>query len=237
MQTEVCANSYQSAINAQKGGADRIELCTELGVGGITPSYGLLKRVLAALSIPVNVLIRPRSGDFCYSKAEYDTIKADIEFCKSLGCAGIVCGVLLPDLRLDVERTKELIELSRPMKFTFHRAFDCVKDPLKTLKQLIDLGADTVLTSGQEKTAIKGIDLLNKMKARANGGIRILPGGGINENNVRVFKDAGFGEVHFSATVAIDNLTSLPFFDDQTVLVSDLERIKKMVGLVKSRES
>ena len=203
MKTEVCANSYQSAINAQKGGADRIELCTELGVGGITPSHGLLKKVMSTLNIPVNVLIRPRSGNFCYNKAEFDTIKTDIGFCKSLGCAGIVSGVLHPDLTLNIERTKELIELARPMTFTFHRAFDCVQNPLKTLQQLIDLGADTILTSGQEKTAIKGIDLLNEMKALANGNIMILPGGGINEKNIGGFKDAGFKEVHFSATVAV----------------------------------
>jgi len=126
---EICANSYQSAVNAEIAGAHRIELCSEISVGGTTPSYGLLKKVMYSLSIPVQVLIRPRSGDFHYSNAEFDIMKENILQCKELGCAGIVSGVLHADYTIDKKRTTELIELSKPLCFTFHRAFDVVANP------------------------------------------------------------------------------------------------------------
>jgi copper homeostasis protein len=122
---EICANSYQSAVNANIAGAHRIELCSEISVGGTTPSYGLLKKVMADIDIPVHVLIRPRSGNFTYSDIEFDIMKENIRICKDLGCAGIVSGVLHEDNSIDIKRTSELIELSKPMSFTFHRAFGC----------------------------------------------------------------------------------------------------------------
>lgn len=131
MVVEICANSYQSALNAQNAGAKRIELCSELASGGITPSYGLLKQVIDTLSLSVYVLIRPRSGNFNYSEEEFDVMKQDIQLCKNLGYQGIVSGVLNKDNTIDIERTKELIELSKPLEFTFHRAFDCVKTQKK----------------------------------------------------------------------------------------------------------
>jgi copper homeostasis protein len=131
MKLEICANSYQSALNAEKAGADRIELCSELSVGGITPSYGLLKVVSENITIPVFVLIRPRSGNFNYSDAEFDIIKNNIKLCKKLGLKGIVSGVLNDDNTIDIKRTQELIELSSPLSFTFHRAFDCVPNAKK----------------------------------------------------------------------------------------------------------
>ena len=124
MKLEICANSYQSASNAEKAGAHRIELCAELAVGGITPSYGLLKKVMHDLTIPVHVLIRPRSGDFTYSDAEFQIMKENILICKELGVTGIVSGVLKLDNTIDIERTKELVAVAKPMNFTFHRAFD-----------------------------------------------------------------------------------------------------------------
>ncbi len=124
MLLEICANSYQSAKNAQEAGADRIELCQELSVGGITPSYGLLKQVVESLDISVFVLIRPRGGDFVFSDIEYKIMKSNIQLCKDFGCQGIVSGVLNADKTIDFGRTKELVQLSRPLKFTFHRAFD-----------------------------------------------------------------------------------------------------------------
>ena len=127
---EVCTNSYESALNAQKAGADRIELCSELAVGGITPSHGLIQKVIEDLSININVLIRPRSGDFTFSTTEFEVIKKDIQWCKELGCNGIVSGVLNADNTVDIKRTKELVDLAKPLSFSFHRAFDWVKDPL-----------------------------------------------------------------------------------------------------------
>ena len=136
---EICANSFQSAKNAQEAGAHRVELCQEISVGGITPSYGLLKKVKSALSIETMVLIRPRSGNFCYSTADFDVMIRDIQFCKELGFQGIVSGVLNEDNTIDIKRTKELIALSKPLSFTFHRAFDEVQNPEKALLQLIEL--------------------------------------------------------------------------------------------------
>ena len=159
MLLEICANSFQSAINAQVAGAHRIELCSELAVGGITPSYGLIKKVIEKLSIPVYVLIRPRSGNFTYSEEEFNIMKADIILCKQLGCHGIVSGVLNTDNSIDSVRTKALIELSSPLPFTFHRAFDRAPDTFEALDQLIELGAGRILTSGQAPSAETGMDL------------------------------------------------------------------------------
>ena len=174
MKLEICANSYQSAKNAQIAGADRIELCSELSVGGITPSYGLLKKVSEEITISVNVLIRPRSGNFCYSDTEFEQIKLDIELCKKLSFNGIVSGVLNNDNSIDTKRTKELVELSKPLSFTFHRAFDCVKNPKESLQELINLGVDRILTSGLQIKAIDGIKLLIELQEIAQNKLIIL---------------------------------------------------------------
>lgn len=232
MTLEICANSYQSAINAQNAGADRIELCQELSVGGITPSYGVIKQVVEALSIPVFVLIRPRSGNFTYSAAEFEIMKNDILICKDLGCNGIVSGVLNQDNIIDLKRTKALIELSKPLEFTFHRAFDCVPNPMKSLEQLIDLGANKILTSGLENTAIEGIELLKKLNAKANHRITILAGSGINPKNAKTFKTAGFTEIHASASKPIQNKVKVTPFDiSQTE--SDVEVISQILNAIK----
>ena len=160
MIVEICANSYDSAYNAEKAGAHRIELCSELAVGGITPSYGLLKEVIENLNISVFVLIRPRGGNFVYSDTEFEIMKRDIKLCKDIGCQGIVSGVLNADKTIDINRTEELVELSKPLQFTFHRAFDKVANAKEALEQLIDLGVERVLTSGQETSAEKGLELL-----------------------------------------------------------------------------
>jgi copper homeostasis protein len=214
MKLEICANSYQSALNAQKAGAHRIELCSELSVGGITPSYGLLKQVIDTLSIAVFVLIRPRSGNFTYSEEEFDIMKHDIQLCKNLGCAGIVSGVLNKDNTIDIERTQELIELLKPLEFTFHRAFDCVENPQEALEQLINLGVERVLTSGLEASAEKGLELLKQLKEHVNGRITILPGSGINLQNAKLFKDAGFLEIHLSASKVVKNNSKSSMFDE-----------------------
>jgi len=229
MLLEICANSYQSAKNAQEAGAHRIELCQELSVGGITPSYGLLKQVKNTLSIPVFVLIRPRSGNFVYSEEELDIMKHNIQLCKNLGCEGIVSGVLNDDNTINIERTKELIELSKPLKFTFHRAFDCVKNPKDALEQLIGLRVDRVLTSGQETSAEKGLNLLNELKEQAKGRITILAGGGINSDNAKLFKDVGLIEIHASASSTIksdESLFSAP------LTYSDTEKIKAILDAI-----
>ena len=197
---EICASNYQSAINAQVAGAHRIELCSELAVGGLTPSYGLLKSVIEALTIPVHVLIRPKSGSFVYTEEEFEIMKMDIELCKRLGCHGIVSGVLNDDRSIDVQRTKTLVALSKPLNFTFHRAFDQTPNPFEALEQLIEIDVDRILSSGQAQTAEKGIVVLNQLLKLATNRIAIMPGSGINALNCLVFKGAGFDEIHASAT-------------------------------------
>ncbi|MDY7396034.1 copper homeostasis protein CutC [Aureibaculum sp. 2210JD6-5] len=241
MQIEICANGYQSALNAQEAGADRIELCSELAVGGITPSYGLIKKVKQDLKIPVHVLIRPRSGNFTYSDAEFEIMKQDIELCKNLGCEGVVSGVLNADNTINIKRNRELVELAKPMSFTFHRAFDWVENPLDGLEHLIEIRVDRILTSGQENESINGITLLKKLKDKANHKIEIMPGGGINLDNILDFKNAGFKEVHFSATTLhqVQNkvkvsMNSKRFFDETLLAISDVEKIKKNINLIKN---
>ena len=195
---EVCANSYESAINAEQGGADRIELCKDLHLDGLTPAYETAKKTIDELNIPVFILIRSREGDFNYSNEEYELMKADIIKFKEMGCKGIVSGVLNEDKTVDLERTKELVELSRPLEFTFHRAFDVVSDPFKEIKNLIELGIDRVLTSGQEETASEGIELIKKLTKIAKNRIKIIPGSGINLKNIDLFKKNNFNEVHGS---------------------------------------
>lgn len=208
MQLEVCANSYQSALNAQIAGAHRVELCKQLNIGGITPDMNVVKKVLETISIPVFILIRPRNGDFVYSKKEFERMKQNILLGKNLGCQGIVSGVLNSDNTVDIERTKELIELTRPLPFTFHRAFDSVSRPLMALQQLIDLGVDRVLTSGQEKTAVEGISMLKQLKTAAKDRIIILPGGGVNPENAALFKKNNFSEIHSSARLKSNVLSN-----------------------------
>ncbi len=199
MLVEICASTYQSAINAQKGGAHRIELCENLSVGGVTPNRELIRKVKNAISIPKNILIRPRGGDFVYTEDEFNQMLSDIEVSKSIGCNGIVSGVLNPDNTIDIERTRQLIETSKPKLFTFHRAFDETPDPIKTLKILITLGVERILTSGHKPTAIQGLKTLKKLHKKANGEVTILVGGGIRSSNVIQFTLAGFNEVHSSA--------------------------------------
>jgi copper homeostasis protein len=234
---EVCTPNYQSAINAQKTGAHRIELCSELAVGGLTPSYGLLKHVIENLKIPVFVLIRPRSGNFTYSNDEFQIMKRDIQLCKDLGCNGIVSGILKADNTIDVKKTNELIELSKPLSFTFHRAFDWTPNPFEALETLIELGAERVLTSGQESSAEKGLELLKQLKNVTGNNITILPGGGVNSANAKLFKDAEFKEIHASATTLnIVNeqpkitMNSPQFYSETYEVVSDITKIKGILS-------
>ena len=211
---EVCANSYESAINAEKAGAHRIELCENLAVGGLTPNYKLAKEVISDLSIPVFILIRPRDGNFNYSKNEFEKIKKDIIFFKDLGCKGIVSGILTNDKNIDIIRTKELIELSRPLEFTFHRAFDEVLNPIDGLYQLIEIKANRLLTSGQKNTAIDGIELIEKLIKISNKKIIIMPGSGINSNNITEFSIHGINEIHGSFSRKKKNQQSVSNIDE-----------------------
>ena len=191
---EVCAESYEYALKAEKAGADRIELCKDLHLEGLTPDYESAKRTIDTLDIPVFILIRPRGGDFIYSHEEFELMKRDILRFRKMGCKGIVSGVLNSDNSIDIKKTKELVELSRPLEFTFHRAFDKVNNPLYEIENLIGLGIDRVLTSGQKEKAIDGLVLLKQLNSISNNRIKIMPGSGINKSNIVNF--VNFEEIH-----------------------------------------
>ncbi len=241
MIVEICANSFESALAAQEGGARRIELCSELSVGGLTPSYGLLKKVLNELTIPVHVLIRPRSGDFSYTPAEMDIMLADIALCKELGCDGVVSGVLNTDNTIDMEAIKLLIKEASTLQFTFHRAFDWVMNPLKALDQLKELKVHRLLTSGQKNSAVEGIELLKELKTRSEDILEIMPGGGINYTNASLFKSNGFSAIHLSATTKHQTLSNKllvsmhnsALFEEGIVPQTDSEMVRNVVDLVK----
>ena len=207
MNIELCSYSYAYAVKAEKAGSDRIELCKDLHLDGLTPDLEIAKKTINKLNIPVFILIRPREGDFNYSNEEYELMKVDIEKFKEMGCKGIVSGVLNEDETIDLERTKELVELSRPLEFTFHRAFDIVQDPFKEIENLIDIGVNRLLTSGQKDKAIDGLDLLNELKEKTNNKIVIMPGSGITIDNFKKFNS--FEEIHGSFTKELNTIVTL----------------------------
>src|SRR5690606_3361961 len=239
-QLEICANSVLSAVIAQEGGADRVELCQNLDVGGTTPSLGQVWLARAGLSIGVHVLIRPRGGDFLYSDLEFLEMKSDIMFCREAKCDGVVIGMLLADGRVDTVRMAELIELARPMQVTFHRAFDRCRDPFEALEAIIDLGCDRLLTSGMKNTAAEGAETIAQLVKQANGRIEVMPGAGINEENIlQIAASTGASSFHTSAKEEVgsamdydgDKLGGL----DDTIWVSAKEKIRQMADMLKSR--
>lgn len=198
---EVCANSVESCLAAQKGGADRVELCAGIPEGGTTPPYGdiALARELLT-STRLHVIIRPRSGDFLYSPLEQRIMLKDIEMARQLGADGVVFGCLTADGEVDRTLMKQLMKASEGMSVTFHRAFDVCRDPKKALEEIISLGCNRILTSGQQPTAEKGISLLKELEEQAAGRIILLAGCGVNENNIRqIAQETGIHEFHFSA--------------------------------------
>lgn len=202
---EVCASSVQSAINAQIAGAQRIELCENLEIGGTTPSAGCINIARKELHININVLIRPRAGDFHYSKLEFEQIKQDIAIAKEMGADGIVCGILLPSGKVDTQRTLELVELSKPLSFTFHRAFDFTPDPFEALEDVISTGATRLLTSGQKTKAFDAIQTINQLVNKASSRIIVMPGSGVNEKTIETLMSTGAKEFHMSGASIIDS--------------------------------
>ncbi|MDG2147709.1 MAG: copper homeostasis protein CutC [Flavobacteriaceae bacterium] len=199
MVIEICCSSINSVKNAIKYKAKRIELCQDLPNDGITPSKSLLNSAIKKSTIPINVLIRPRIGDFVYNIEEIRLIENEIKKIKSLPVNGIVIGVLNRKNDLPINILKKLVEMIKPLDLTFHRAFDVVNNPIKSMNKLIEIGFDRILTSGQAATAEKGLKMLLELKEKANGKISIMPGGGINENNCSIFFKNGFNEIHLSA--------------------------------------
>lgn len=196
---EVCANSVESALAAQRGGAHRVELCDNLYEGGTTPSAGSIELARAGLAIDLHVLIRPRGGDFCYSSIEFDIMRRDIALAKNLGADGVVIGALLPDGHVDVQRCRELVGIARPLSVTFHRAFDMTPDPMRALEDIVSLGVQRILTSGQKNKAVEGAGLIARLVERAAGRVSILVGSGVNEQNIcALIRETGAQEFHVS---------------------------------------
>jgi len=206
---EVCANSVASALAAQAGGAVRVELCGNLGEGGTTPSVGQIALARKLLQIQLFVIIRPRGGDFLYSDLEFEIMKEDIRQCVRLNCDGVVFGILLPNGQVDKARCRELLELAKPLPATFHRAFDMSANPLQALEDIIDLGFARILTSGGENTAIAGANLISQLIEQAQGRISIMPGSGINEQNLTLLlQSTGAHEFHASAKSRVESAMS-----------------------------
>lgn len=198
---EIVVYNIESALRAQEGEADRIELCDNPGEGGTTPSYGIIESVRQNVSMDVFVMIRPRGGDFHYSNYEFHAMKRDISQCQKLSVDGVVFGILTPEGTIDKKRCKELIEKARPLKVTCHRAFDMTRDPFEALEDCIEVGFDRILTSGQQTQALQGATLIGELIKQANGRIAIMPGSGVNENTVtEIIEKSGATEIHFSAT-------------------------------------
>ena len=195
---EICVEGALSVFAARHGGADRVEICENLAVGGVTPSAGAIMIALRA-NFPVNVLVRPRSGDFCYRGLEAEAMEFDIKMARRLGASGVVLGLLSPDGQVERERTAWLMEAARPMSVTFHKAFDATRDPFEALDDLIALGVDRVLTSGQAPTAMEGLATLAELTRRADGRIAVMAGGSITLPQIRPIIAAGVKEIHLGS--------------------------------------
>jgi copper homeostasis protein len=242
-QLEICIDSVASARAAEQGGAQRVELCDYLTGGGTTPSAGMISLVRESLSIPVHVLIRPRRGDFLYSKMEMEIMKRDIQLCREMGVDGVVLGALTKEGDIDVAKTQELIDSAGTISVTFHRAFDLTRNPLEALDQLLSLNIVRLLTSGQQQTALQGVPLIQKLQERSVGKLIIMPGGGINPANVKdIVSQTGVTEVHASVRSKVEGemvfrkdyppISSNSPLSEFEQLVADVEQIKKMRRLL-----
>jgi copper homeostasis protein len=197
---EICCGSIDDAIEAEKGGADRVELCSALFLGGLTPSLGTIQEVKRRMKIPVMVMVRPRGGGFAYSEAEMTSMERDAEAAVENGADGVVFGILRSDGGLDIPRCKRIRRLIGKRQAVFHRAFDVTPDPHKALEQLVDMGVTRILTSGQKDSVAEGVKLIKKLIERAADRIEILPGGGIQAWNVKeIVERTGCGQVHLTA--------------------------------------
>lgn len=205
---EVCCGNLQSALNAQDAGAHRIELCSAFALGGITPSYGLVEQTRKRVKIDINVLIRPRSGDFLYEPEEVAVMISDIQACARMGVNGVVIGALDPYGNIDVDSCRALVAVAKHLglSVTFHRAIDRTRDIYGALEDVISLGVDRVLTSGGKPTAVEGVETIAAMNRLAAGRVTVMAGAGVNASNVRdILSASGVCEVHFSASSHFDS--------------------------------
>lgn len=241
---EICAYSVQSAIYAQSGGADRVELCSGPVYGGTTPSAADILLTRDKIDINLHVLIRPRGGDFFYSSLEYETMVKDVEFAKKAGVEGVVIGLLNPDGTVDIKRTQQLVNLAHPLSVTFHRAFDMTRDPVKSLEDIIKTGTGRLLTSGQKPTADEGKELISELISKAKKDLIVMPGSGINSSNIlEIINKTNAREVHLSAKSVVSSKMTFRKGNNSDGIInnnseydhleSDIEKIKNIINLVK----
>ena len=238
---EICSGSLQSALNAQEAGAHRVELCSALSLGGLTPSYGFIELARKRLKIDVNVLIRPRQGDFLYDSDEVAVMIRDIIACAQMGVDGVVIGALDPFGNVDVDACRAMVAVAKHhgMSVTFHRAIDRACNIMAALEDVISVGADRVLSSGGKPTSLEGLETLARMNAAAAGRIIIMPGGGVNAENIRqILEGTGAQEIHFSGSQTIQSemvyregvsFTPDSLGGDFTRTESSAEKIRQMI--------
>lgn len=231
---EVCVDSVESALAAAEGGADRLELCANLIIGGTSPGPFLLEAVQKAVKLPVNVLIRPRFGDFCYTQYEIDLICAEIASCRALGANGVVVGALSPDGALDLAAMERFAGMAQGMQITLHRAFDVCADAMQTIRQAKQLGVSTILTSGQQATATQGKELLRKLVQQADG-ITIMAGSGVDASVIPQLAEAGIRAFHMSGKVTVSSCMQyrregvpmgLPLASEYELYYTSAEKVK-----------
>lgn len=208
---EVCVDSAESALAAAKGGASRLELCQNLVIGGTTPSPKLFEVIRRQTTIPIHALIRPRFGDFCYTPYELEEIREEVAMYRELGAEGVVVGVLKEDGTMNMEAMEQLMEAADGMSVTLHRAFDVCRDPKEALEQAVSLGMNTILTSGQQNSAVKGAELLAELQRQAAGRIRIQAGGGICADAIReLYPKTGVTAYHMSGKIELAEPDAVP---------------------------
>jgi len=234
MLLEICCYNLESALIAQKAGAHRIELCTDPADGGTTPAFGLIKTARKKLQIPLYPIIRARGGDFLFSEDEFEIMQNDVVLCRQSGCDGVVIGILQTNGKVDKARCRQLVELAYPMSVTFHRAFDWTVNPFEALEDIIDIGCERILSSGQQPDAIQGAELLADLVKQADHRIIIMPGGGVRAENIADLAHQSHStEFHSSASFKRKGnmeYLNLAMQQEPVVVVADEREIKAMLA-------
>jgi len=242
---EICIDSVRSACIAEAAGAGRVELCSALSEGGVTPSIGLIESVKNNVNIPVHVIIRPRGGDFLYSDSEFSVMRRDIDIAGEAGADGIVTGILNKDGTVDIERTALLARFAAPMSVTFHRAFDMCRDAPRALEDVIATGAERILTSGHARNSLDGAQVIRELIASSGNRIKIMPGGGIDEYNIALLANStGAREYHLSGRRQYESMMTFRrkgvymgdprLLSEYTLKTADAERISSVIKILES---